>query len=150
VQVAHKELGSDRPSVRIGLVLISSTLVAAIAYAAWDYWRVSQIYLTPATRSAAYRYDTLSKIENSWLFQNQVRFAELTTTPLTAENAPRLHALALQLLHFSPEPRVIEKLIASALLLGNDVETQFYRIRFQAAFPDRSAAWTKKEVQTGN
>lgn len=136
-QVTHGALGSDRPSVRIGLVLISSTLMAAIAYAAWDYRRISQIYLTPATRSAAYRYDTLSKIENSWLFQNQVRFAELTTTPLTAENAPRLHALALQLLHFSPEPRVVEKLIDSAVLMGNDVETQFYRIRFQAAFPDR-------------
>lgn len=120
-----------------GLVALSIGLTAAIAYAAWDYRRVSQIYLTPATRAAAYRYDTLSKIENSWLFHNQVRFAELTTTPLTAKNAPRLHALALQLLHFSPEPRVIEKLIDSAILLGNDVETQFYRIRFQAAFPDR-------------
>jgi hypothetical protein len=80
----------------------------------------------------------LTKIKNSWLFQNQVRFAELTTTPLTAENAPRLNALALQLLHFSPEPRVVEKLIDSAVLMGKKTEAQFYIQRYRAAFPEQS------------
>ena len=120
-----------------GLVLVAIALMAAIAYAAWDYRRVSQIYLKPAKRAAAYRDDTLNKITNSWLFQNPVRFAELTTTPLTAENAPRLNALALHLLHFSPEQSVIEKLIESAVLMGKKTEAQFYIQRYRAAFPDQ-------------
>jgi len=126
------------PWTRVGMALAAVVLMAAIAYAAWDYRRVSQIYLTPATRSAAYRDDTLTKIKDSWLFQNQVRFAELTTTPLTAENAPRLNVLALQLLHFSPEPSVIEKLIESAVLMGKETEAQFFIQRYRAAFPDQS------------
>lgn len=138
VALTNTGSGGFTPRMKIGLVLISIALLAAIAYAAWDYRRVSQIYLTPATRSAAYRDDTLNKIKNSWLFQNQVRFAELTTTPLTAENAPRLNALALQLLHFSPEPSVIEKLIESAVLMGKNTEAQFYLQRYRAAFPDQS------------
>jgi O-antigen polymerase len=43
------------------------------------------------------------------------------------------------LLHFSPEPRVIEKLIDSAVLLGRSDEAQYYRLRYQAAFPDNRA-----------
>ena len=68
------------------------------------------------------------------LFKQQVRFAELTTTPLTPANAVRVHSLALTLLHFSPEPRVIEKLIDSAELLGQPDEAEFYRARYRAAF----------------
>lgn len=150
VGCASSEYVGAMPWLRIGMVLAAMALITAIAYAAWDYRRVSQIYLTPATRAAAYRDDTLTKIKNSWLFQDQVRFAELTTTPLTAENAPRLNALALQLLHFSPEPSVIEKLIESALLMGKKTEALFYSQRYRAAFPDQYVAWTKKEGQTGN
>lgn len=123
---------------RVGVALAAMAMMAAIAYATWEYRRVSQIYQTPAKRSAAYRDDTLNKIRSSWLFQNQVRFAELTTTPITAENAPRLNALALQLLHFSPEPSVIEKLIGSAELMGKKTEAQFYLQRYRAAFSDQS------------
>jgi O-antigen ligase len=137
VQLANRGLSGATPPMRVGMALAAIALMAAIAYAAWDYRRVSQIFLTPATRSAAYRDDTLTKIKNSWLFQNQVRFAELTTTPLTAENAPRLNALALQMLHFSPEPSVIEKLIESAVLMGKKTEAQFYIQRYRAAFPDQ-------------
>jgi hypothetical protein len=68
------------------------------------------------------------------LFKQQVRFAELTTTPLTPANAEQMHQLALALLHFSPEPRVINKLIDSVELLGRPEEAQFYRVRLEAAF----------------
>jgi len=96
--------------------------------------------LSPSLRAPAYRVQPLSKIQRSWLFQDQLRFAALTTTALTPANAAQLHQQALVMLHFSPEPRVIEKLIDSAVLLGRQDEAQFYRKRNQAAFPERQGA----------
>jgi hypothetical protein len=48
------------------------------------------------------------------------------------DNAAEAHALALDLLHYSPEPRVIERLIDSAELLGRTSEAQFHRLRYAA------------------
>jgi O-antigen ligase len=121
----------------------ASVLLVVCAYAAWDYWRISQIYIAPEKRAAAYRTDTLAKIQSSWLFQNQVKFAELTITELTPANAERMYELALGLLHFSPEPRVVQKLIASATMLGKDTEAVYYLQRFKAAFPKEYAQWKK-------
>ncbi len=115
--------------------------LAALAYAAWDYRRVSQVYLAPSLRSEAYRDDTLSKVQDSRLFRNQVRFAELTLTTVTPENAAQLNAMARDLLHFSPEARVIEKLIDSALVLGRDNEAAYYMLRYRKAFPTEYARW---------
>jgi hypothetical protein len=117
--------------------------LAGIAYAGWDYRRTSQIYLDPDMRAPAYRENTMAKINDSWLFHNQVQFAELTTTDVTADNAQHINAMAHELLHFSPETRVVEKLIDSALVLGRDAEAIFFRARFQAAFPSDYARWVE-------
>ena len=124
-----------------GLRAVSLALLIAVSYAAWDYHRVSQIYLAPEQRAAAYREGTLEKIRDSWLFRDQVRFAELTLTPLTPENASQLNAMAHELLHFSPEASVVEKLIESALLLGRDDEAKVFAKRYQAAYPEAYARW---------
>ena len=118
-------------------------LIAFSFYAAWDYDRISQIYKSPDQLTAALRDNTLVKIADSRLFADQVHFAELTTTLLTQNNAAHLHALALDLLHFSPEPRVIEKLIESAALLGLEDEALYYAARYQAAFAESHAAWAE-------
>ena len=115
--------------------LAAIILLAPVGYAAWDYHRISQIYLPVAQRSAAYKDNTLEKIRSSWLFQNQVQFAELTTTPLTLDNAVQINALAHGLLHYSPEARVVETLIDSARLLGREDEAQFFAVRYRAAYP---------------
>jgi hypothetical protein len=122
-------------------------LLALVAYAGWDYHRISQIYLPPTLRSPAYRSNTLEKIADSRLFANQVRFAELTTTELTPANARQVHELALNMLHFSPEARVAEKLIESATLLGLPDEALYYLVRYRAAFPDSHASWAKEQAQ---
>lgn len=124
----------------------SAAIVAILVctYAAWDYWRISQIYLPVSQRAAIYQENTLEKIQTSTLFQSQVQFAELGITPLTADNAKHLHALAKDLLHFSPEPMVVEKVIDSARLLGDDDAVRYYSTRYQAAFPAEFAAWRKK------
>ncbi|OIQ74466.1 hypothetical protein GALL_438790 [mine drainage metagenome] len=79
------------------------------------------------------------------LFQNTVRFAELTTTELTPQNAAYINALAKDMLHFSPEPRVVSQLLDSAVLLGRTDEVAFYSARYKAAFPQAYAQWLKSE-----
>jgi O-antigen ligase len=127
-----------------GSAYLAIILIVGCGYAAWDYWRISQIYLAPAARHAAYRDNTLSKIQGSWLFRDQVRFAELTTTTLTPANAAHINALAKDLMHFSPESRVVEKVIESAVMLGDDAQALFYLERFKAAFPEQHARWSAK------
>lgn len=133
---------------RTAVRCISMSLLVMLAYAAWDYHRISQIYLPAEARSLAYRDNTLAKIQDSWLFRDQVRFAELTLTSVTRENAAHMEALALDLLHFSPEPRVIEKLIEAAVLLGHEDLAKFHMVRFRAAFPDAYAKWLLSGAQT--
>jgi O-antigen ligase len=135
----------DHPSVappvdgtRLALAILA---LAGSAYAAWDYHRVSQIYLPVASRSPEWRDDPLSRIRDSWLFRNQARFAELTITPLARDNAVWMHDTAADLLHFSPEPRVVEKLIESSVMLGRSDEALLQLARFRAAFPKDYAQW---------
>jgi hypothetical protein len=121
--------------------LIATFIIAFSLVLAWHYHLASQIYLSPENRMAAYQADTQKKIQGILFFQDQVRFAELTTADLTIENAKAIHALALDMLHFSPEPRVIELILDSARLLGKIDEADFYARRYQAAFPEAYARW---------
>ena len=120
--------------------------LAAIAYAAWDYRRVSQIYLQPEARALAYQDNTLAEAGKSWLFADQALFAELMLTTLTPATAARVYAMASHLLHYSPEPRVVIKLIESAVMLGKDAEALAYLARFKAAFPKEHAVWANANL----
>jgi hypothetical protein len=116
---------------RVACAVVAGWLGVAIGYTALDYWRVGQLHLPTSQRHADYQEDTLQKVRNSWMFQDEVRFAEVTTTPVTPENAEKLYAQALQALHFSPEPAVITPLLQSAEVSGADGEV-LARIRAQA------------------
>nr|WP_315488790.1 Wzy polymerase domain-containing protein [uncultured Rhodoferax sp.] len=120
---------------------VAIVLIVTVGFSAWSYWRVSQLYLPLAQRAADYQEDAMGKLRGISLFRNQVEFADLTTTPLTVVNAGHLHALAVQLLHFSPEPRVVEKAIESAVLLGRDDVAAYFLQRYRAAFPKEHAQW---------
>jgi O-antigen ligase len=143
----HRQVGGHQSThlslVKIITACIALVVLAGVMYTAWDYRRISQIYLAPDMRAPAYRENTMAKINDSWLFHNQVQFAELTTSDVTADNAQRINAMAHDLLHFSPESRVVEKLIDSALVLGRDEEALFYEARFRAAFPSDYARWVE-------
>ncbi len=65
----------------------------------------------------------MAKVSSSWLFRDMVRFARVTTTSPTPENAASLYTEALQTLHYSPEPRVIGVLLECARLLGQESAT---------------------------
>ena len=127
-------------------VLVSAALVV-LAYVAWDYVRVSQIYLPPQSRLAASRQDPLRMARDSWLFAPQVRFADLTLGSVNPTSAAWMEMAALQALHYSPEPRVIERAIESATMLGHDELALQLLARYRAAFPAEHAAWSA--LQTG-
>ena len=139
-----KPVAETSSRLRVVLVACSALIwAAAIGFAAWSYWRVSQLYIEPEARALAYRTNTLEKLKDSVLFQNQVRFAQLAVTPLDTENAKEMFALAQTVLHFSPEPLVIIKAIESAKLLGLKEEVLLYSKRFEAAFPLEYTAWSQ-------
>lgn len=138
---SHELSGRWRRPARAWVGLAALALLGATLFAAWDYWRVSQVYLPQEARSPTYRIDPLSGARGSWLFRDQVQFAELTTTPLTRDNAAHVAQLSGSLLHYSPEPRIIRPLIESLTLLGRDDEALLHLARFRAAFPDEYAQW---------
>jgi O-antigen ligase len=141
---------NNRPIVQVLLAYTAIILIAFCSYTAWDYHRASQIYLPPALRDAVYRESPLEAAGGTWLFQNQVQFAELGITPLTRANALVQYQQALDLLHFSPEHRIIERVIDSALLLGLDDVAVFHMLRFKAAFPEAYADWLAQRVPHPN
>ena len=114
------------------------------AYVGWDYYRVSQLYLPLDERIPALRDDTVRKVGATPFFADQVDFALLTTLELTQNNAVQVFAVANELLHFSPEPRVIELLIESAVMLGRDEDAAFQMERYRAAYPQDYARWQAK------
>ena len=132
---------------RVATVSVATALLAFTAYAAWDYRRISQIYLEPDQRDAQYQSDTLDKIRSTWLFADQVQFAELMVTPLSAATADWTFNTATRLLHYSPEPRVAEKLIDSAVMLGRDDEALVVIVRYRAAFPAEHDKWAKAKAK---
>jgi len=120
-------------------------LLAATAYAAWDYTRVSQIYLSPEHRRRAWKEDTLAQARRSWLFSGQARFADLTLATPQGDNAEWMYPLSLAVLHYSPEPRVIERAIESATYLGHADEAVLLLARYRAAFPRDYEAWRQSQ-----
>ncbi|WP_295982928.1 O-antigen ligase family protein [uncultured Variovorax sp.] len=138
-----RRAAADRP--RHGAHVISSlavtVLIAIVGYASWDYIRISQVYLPREERLPRYEDHPLDKAQGSWLFANHVDFAKLTLTPLTISNAAEIHVLASRLVHFSPEPRVIVKLIESAELMGLREKAKTEAQRFSVAFPLQYRRW---------
>ena len=120
------------------LILIATCVVT------YDYWRMSQVYLPPASRAKVFQTDTMTKAKASWFFYDLALFAELTTTPRTTQNAASIFDNAVHLLRLSPEPRVIEKVIESATLLNKTDIATAYLLRYKAAFPEEAARWSSR------
>jgi hypothetical protein len=140
---AESRAARARPS-RSGLLRGGASLLVSVAILfVWqDYRRASQPYLPYEQRNPSTRDLPIARIRTS-LFHSQVRFAELTTTPLTRNNARYMAELAAQVLHYSPEPRVIEILIESLMLENNENEALWHMARYRAAFAQEFAKWTE-------
>jgi O-antigen ligase len=122
---SHEEAKAQaKVEAQEGPMLVAAILFVGCLYAAWDFNRVGQIYRQAASRDAAYRDNPLHHAKQSWLFKNQADFAELTTQTVTADNAAELYPQALRLMHYSPEARVVQRVIDSGKLLGHEEEAQ--------------------------
>lgn len=131
-------------AILLGVRGFAALLLVSTAFVAFDYHRVSQIYLQPEQRSSWYAADPLAAAKQSLLFQDHAKFAELQITPLSRETAPRVLELASELVHWSPEPRIIEKLIESAVMMQRDDLAMFHLQRFRTAYPQAYALWVKR------
>jgi hypothetical protein len=100
-----------------------------------DYARARQIYMPAAQRWAWWRNDPLAAAHSSWFYRSSAQFAELTLTPVTPQNAAHLLALSQNLLHYSPEPKVIHTLIASARLMGQEDTALWHEKQVRKAYP---------------
>lgn len=95
----------------IQLGLAGIILLIFVAYAAFDYHRMRQLFIPDAERSELYRNHPLAKAEQSWLFASQVRYARLSTMTKSADNAAETYALAKEVFHFSAEPWILKILV---------------------------------------
>ncbi|MBS0291853.1 MAG: O-antigen ligase C-terminal domain-containing protein [Proteobacteria bacterium] len=121
-------------------VLLAAPVLGAVLVS--DYGRVNALYRPVAERPAYLRGLTAADVARQvQFFRSPAEFAELTTATVTPANARQMHGLALRLLHYSPEPRVIEKLIASARLLGLDDEVALHSDRYRRAYPGDFRRW---------
>ena len=70
----------------------------------------------------------------------------LSVVPLTAQNAEVELARAQMLMHYSPEARVVQRIIEAQLLLGRDAEAEQARQHFQQVYPRQHDAWQEKRA----
>ena len=109
-------------------------LVFVLAVTA-DYWRMRQIYLPSAERLVFWRDNPWEASRHTVFFESAYRFAQLTTTPVSTGNAQWVLDRGLEMLHYSPEPRIAQAVIDSARLLGRDDLVTLHQQRLQQAFP---------------
>ena len=117
------------------LQLAGSLLLVIVCIVGADYARARQIYMPGHQRWSVWRDDPLSAARNSWFFKRSATFAEVTTTQITPENAAWVLSSSQELLHYSPEPKVVRQLILSAHRLGRQDLVALHSARWRAAFP---------------
>ena len=118
-----------------GLHWVGGLILATVCVVGADYARVRQIYLPAHQRWPVWQHDPLGAARSSWFFKRSATFAELTMTPVTPDNAAWVLATSLDMLHYSPEPKVVRQLILSARLLGRQDLVALHTARWRAAFP---------------
>ena len=113
------------------LALAGLCLLIWIGY---DYQRMRQIYQPAAQRTGFWRDEPWTHARQTLFFGDAVRFAEVTSTPVTQQNASAMLQASQAVLHYSPEPRVIDKLIESARLSGREDLARWHQAHQQAVY----------------
>jgi hypothetical protein len=139
---------SARPRLALYVRWFAVPLLALVcAMVSLNYWRMSQLYMTVENRAPAYRDNTHTKVQGAWFFSGHVDFAVLSVTPVSEQTAPYLLQLGEHLLHFSPEAKVVEKILDAAIMLQRADKIAFYAPRFAAAFPEDYQRWRAVHAQ---
>lgn len=127
-------------------VLAAGTVAVGLSAMAFDYVRVTQLYVPQSERLGAYQIDTLNKVRHSAFFRDWVLFAQVVAATPDQQNAAVLLEAALEALRISPEPRVIERVIVSASLLGKNELVQAHVKKYKAAWPEAYSAWVNAQA----
>ena len=142
VQADHSVLRGTRARA-IGAVL-ALALAGICLVVSQSYARVSRLYSIEAARAVVFDPFNELQYHDIFLFVNEVAFSRLAL-PVKSGRPQDQYALAQQLLHYSAEPRVIERVLESAQLLGRTDEVAFYKARYAQAFPERFIEWLAME-----
>ena len=124
-----------------GRLMLAALLLAVLSFVAWDYIKVTQLYLPERFRLERYREDTFNKVRDTTLFQSHVLIAQLVSTDLTKDNAELILQGSLTSLHVAPDSRIIRRVIESAALLGRSDLVELHVARYKAAWPKEYAEW---------
>ncbi len=116
-------------------------LLGGLSLVAWDYLKVSQLYLPSSMRLESYREDTFNKSRNTVLFNSHVLIAQIVVMDLTPANADLILEGALASLHIAPDSRIIRRVIESAALLGKQDIVRLHMARYKAAWPKEYEEW---------
>jgi hypothetical protein len=117
------------------LQLAGILLLVIVCIVGADYARARQIYMPASERWSIWRNDPLGAARSSWFFKRSATFAEVTTTQITPENAAWVLTTSQEMLHYSPEPKVVRQLILSAHRLDRRDLVDLHTARWRAAFP---------------
>jgi O-antigen ligase len=127
---------------KISLNFLAVAFLAIAIFSGFGYYRVRQAYLPLAERGPEYKENTIKKVQDTLIFSDQARLALLMSVrEVNSENALMVYELARELLHYSPEPRVIERVIEVALILGLSDDVEFYKVRYKESFPNEYRNW---------
>lgn len=140
---------SDRPLLhgtraRAAGAVLALALAVLCLVVSQSYARVSRLYSFEAARAGVFDPFEELQYHDIFLFVNEVAFSRLAL-PVQHGRPQDQYALAQQLLHYSAEPRVIERLLESAQLLDRTEEVAFYKVRYAQAFPERFIEWLAME-----
>lgn len=128
----------------------SASMMALSLWGFIDYQRVTQVYLPPDLRVEELKADSsLGKSiiysSRTVFFSDQSNFATIIFITPDKNNASTINKLANNLLHFSPEPRVIKRLLESALIIGDTDQYNLHKKRFEITYPKEYMKWLENE-----
>ena len=112
-----------------------------MAYASFDFARVTQLYMAVEDRIWPFRNKTREQAERSLLYRNAVQFASVSLDPVTLEQAEQQLAIARRLMHYSPESRMVIRIIECLRVLERHAEADAEAEHFKQVYPAEYARW---------
>ncbi|MGV0958943.1 MAG: Wzy polymerase domain-containing protein [Limnohabitans sp.] len=130
----------SRAMLRNSLRIAGIVTIATTAFIAVDYARVRQIFVPAHQRWSLWPGDAMALAKSSVFFGSTADFAAYVLTPVTPENAGHMLQAGEDMLHYSPEPQVIRKMIQAARMVGDTATAERHQTWMKAAFPEESAS----------
>jgi O-antigen polymerase len=121
--------------------LAVALLLGALAFTAFDYVRVSQLYTPQEHRATRYQTDTFNKASQTVFFKSHVLIAQVVVTNIDEGNASVMLDAALAALHIAPDSRIIRQVIRAAQLAGREDLVELHTARYAAAWPALYQEW---------